>query len=342
MDTKSLNYRVGLFVLASGGLFLLLTVFAIGAHLTKAKRFYVIHFLESVKGMVIGSPVNFQGVKIGSVVDVRFVGGLTEVTIRVDPNKAPIQTATSASLDRAWVTGQVTIELGGWHPDGVSLPEYGVIEAELSPGAVVMQSLPEVVERVGEILEQFDGAARGLNRLMRSDSALIGEMTDALLAVERTGRRLDRLLSDTNLDRVEHILGHVETGLGRIQRETMPEVDVVLRRFSRVVGNLEALTEAAARVELPVAGRELMVALTRELPKLGRVSEELEVFLRGNRRDFAHTLSQLQSTLREIHGLARVLQTTPSALLWGTTLPEEAKRHIRVPALPPAGSGGKE
>ena len=345
MDKRRQHVRVGVFVLATLGLLFALGTIAMGSRLGESRVRYLVQYHETVKGMVRGSPVNFQGVQIGAVSDIRFVGGITEVTIDVDPELAPIQTVTRASLDRAWVTGQVTVELGGWEKGGDPLPEYGTIPASLSAGAVVMRSLPEVMGRVTEILEEFEGVAKRLNRVLEPDS-VVGDARGLLADLRGTATRLNRVLSDDNIARVSTLLADAEAGVAELRRETLPHVTESLRAVSAVAKNLERLSAVDASGSLASEANALMADLRKNLPPLTRVVREVEGVLRGNRHGISKTIDNLAGALQDMRAVARMLQRAPSALLFGKskTGPDAEMRELEERARsapPPASTGGR-
>lgn len=332
MKKRNDHLRVGLFVLGSIGLFLVLVVVAIGSRIGKQEKTYIVHFTETVKGMVVGSPVNFQGVRIGRVADMRFVSGMTEVSIAVDPDKAPIQRQTVASLDRAWVTGQVTVELKGWQKGGDELAEYGVIEAELSPAAVVMQSMPEVVIRATNILEDFAAVAKRLGVLLAEDSPLLEESIALLRELRGTNARVH----DQILPRVEKLTLRVD--------EILPFASRALASFDQLTANADALLADPASRKAIEETSALLAAARQTLPQVARLGRELEVFLRGNRNEIRSALSSFASGMRELQDFARLMQKAPNALLFGyrTTEGKPDPRVAPEHGTPASPSGGKE
>ena len=73
------RFRLGLLTLFAGVAFFGLLGFVLQGVLGNDHVAYFILFEENVKGMVIGSKVNFQGVPIGMVQDIRFQDGRTLV-----------------------------------------------------------------------------------------------------------------------------------------------------------------------------------------------------------------------------------------------------------------------
>lgn len=321
------HVRVGIFVVCSFVLFLGLVFGAIGAQLGNREAHYTVHFDETVKGMVVGSPVNFQGVRIGRVVDMRFVSGRTEVLIAVDPAKAPIQDNTVASLDRAWVTGQVTVELTGWKAEGMLLAEYGIIEAELSPGARVMRTMPEVATRATEILEDFGGVAHRVREILAEDSPWMRES----LGLVRDARTALRALTERSMPGADAAIADL--------REILPRVAEAADAWQSVGKSADAVLKDPAMRGTVANAADALRVLRDRLPDFARVAREVEVFFRGNRGELRSVLSSLSTAMREISDVARVMQKAPNALLFGYRKNEREtpRERLQVPAAPTGG-----
>jgi paraquat-inducible protein B len=62
---------IGAFIVGAAGLVVMgLLIFGRG-QLFSEKRTYVLYFDGSVKGLHVGAPVDFQGVKVGTVTDIK-------------------------------------------------------------------------------------------------------------------------------------------------------------------------------------------------------------------------------------------------------------------------------
>lgn len=184
--------RVGLLVLAAGALFVGMIAYIVGSSLNSDRVRYFALFVENVKGMVIGSNVNFQGVPIGAVTDIRFQDGRTLVEMSVDPERAVIQTGTRARLDRLLVTGQVTVELEGYHPSGKQLRPGGFVEPVLSPMNQLTASMPETLAKVDTLLDRAVTALERVDQLATAFTPLAPQLQQLLRDLgERSMARLD-------------------------------------------------------------------------------------------------------------------------------------------------------
>ena len=118
MHPHGRRFRLGLFVLGTGGMFVALLAFILQNSLHSERATYFILFEENVKGMVVGSKVNFQGVPIGVVADMRFQDGKTLVELRVDPSRASTPLARSTTSGRLPVNACKGSSLGSMNEPG--------------------------------------------------------------------------------------------------------------------------------------------------------------------------------------------------------------------------------
>jgi len=161
MENDQHYFFEGLFIIVLSIALAILAVW-LGSPGNRDDVFYRIRFSESVSGLMVGDPVSFRGVNVGSVksIDIdpensRLV--LVEVRLRKD---APIKTDTRASLQLKGVTGAVNIELNGGDPVAETLiavtppgtiPE---IPSERIGLKAVLDALPKLVEKFSSIEDQ--------------------------------------------------------------------------------------------------------------------------------------------------------------------------------------------
>ncbi|MBK8978907.1 MAG: MCE family protein [Planctomycetes bacterium] len=322
-DSRAREVRVGAMVIVACALFVALLGVVSGATLTSERQVYTLRFDQSVKGMVVGSRVNFQGVPIGAVQDIRFDRGETTVEIEVDPTRAELQSVVRAHLDRAIVTGQVTIELEGWQSGAPRLP----------PGALI-QTVPNPIQALAMDLPELAAAA-----------------TAALTTAQRVLARAERTLADDNLARLDRTLSAAEGVVTELPAR-VAALDAELR------GTLGALRDVAAAVGSAVEGigpaatratDELAVTLQRAEAALagldrlaaggdvlgddlGRVAREVERLLAQNQQAVRTLLVEGRDAMRELRSLARQLRAAPSSLLFGVEADEP-----EIPARPRGG-----
>lgn len=206
---KKINKTViGAFVV--GGVALLITavlVFGSGALFRQADK-YVLFFNGSVKGLSVGAPVIFRGVKIGNVVSISLVYDeqtqevLIPVVIDVElsrvmgipekpgyPDYAKfIKQGLRAKLEiQNFITGQLMIALDFYQDKPAKF--YGIMQSypEL-PALPISPDIFQVMDEipVKEITMNLGQAVAGMNRLLNSEG--ISELDKTLKEVTNSAR----------------------------------------------------------------------------------------------------------------------------------------------------------
>ena len=284
MDGSTRRFRLGLFVLGCGGLFVALLAFILQNSFDRDRATYFILFHENVKGMVVGSRVNFQGVPIGVVSDLRFQDGKTLVELRVDPSRANLQDVTCARMDRLLVTGQVTVELEGYAAAGKSLPPGSFIQPKDDPLSSLTGSIPEVVDRASDVLARLD-------RVLASVEQLLGPKNQAHIAA---------------------VLQHTEAAAQELATVTVPAATAMLGDARQT---LQEARGAAA------SARTTIDALARIEGDLRAFAHEATALCTGARAPLQHALLGMRSALDDMRGLVRQLKLAPDSLLFGVSQP---------------------
>lgn len=238
MHNRGRRFRLGVYVLGTGGLFVLLLGFILQNSLNADRASYFILFTENVKGMVVGSKVNFQGVPIGVVKDMRFQDGKTLVELRVDPSRASIQDITRARMDRLLVTGQVTVELEGYGPEGRPLVAGSFVQPKEDPLHALTASLPEVVDRAADVLGRID------SMMARAEAMLGPENQRHVTAILEHVERAAQQLADDTMPATSSLVREA-TEATRSVRELAPEAANALRESGALVAGLRAPMQTA-------------------------------------------------------------------------------------------------
>jgi phospholipid/cholesterol/gamma-HCH transport system substrate-binding protein len=161
METDKSYFFTGLFVMGFAFAAAVFSVWLVRAG-HRDDVLYRIRFADSVSGMVVGDPVKFRGVDVGTVraialdpVDPRLV----QVDVRLHKD-APVKTDTKATLQLKGITGVVYIELDGGSPNAPTLlastreGQVPEIASEKSNLTVALDLLPKLLERFGSIESQ--------------------------------------------------------------------------------------------------------------------------------------------------------------------------------------------
>lgn len=304
METRAHHVLIGLF-----------TVLVVGAALSFALwlgkvdsdtqfNLYDVVFEEAVNGLSKGSTVEFNGIKIGEVSNLRLDPKDPRrvlARIRVD-SAAPIRSDTRARLAPQGITGIYTIRLSsGNDPGSVALePRQGevpVIIADPSPLSRLLANGEDVMVNVNELLMQ----ARVL-------------------------------FSAENAASLGRTLGHLEqtTGALAAQREDMGRALRELARASEQAN--AALAEATKMMNstnrlIDTQGKETLQSAQRSMAAFEQAMQTVDKLVADNRgqldsgmrgiADLGPALSELRRTLASLRTITRQLEDRPADYLLG-------------------------
>lgn len=274
-----------------------------------AKVRFVLFFEDSVRGLAVGAPVEFKGIKIGSVVDVRLeydaksAGFRIPVTVEVEPErvlergeamkKAP-RDAFQALVKRGLrarlatgnlLTGQLYVDLD-MHPNtplklasmrggGNAEPELPTVPANLEQMTVTVKGILERLERV-----DFEAIGRELQSTLKGANAL------------------------ANSPQLQSSLNDLSASLASA-KSLLAKVDA---RAEPLTANLDQ-TLTAAREALEKAKTTMSVVDTAISP---------DAPLHEGAGRLAHELSEAARALRS---LVDMLERNPQSLIFGKRAP---------------------
>ena len=159
METRAHHVLIGLFTLLVGGGALLFALWLGKSSLDRSFDQYEIVFHEAVTGLSNGSPVQFNGIKVGEVINLRLNENdpsMVLVTIRVAAS-TPVRDNTRARLLLAGVTGTSFIQLSSGPGEGKPLraPRGQLPQIIATPSAIskLMTDGGDILTQVSELLQ---------------------------------------------------------------------------------------------------------------------------------------------------------------------------------------------
>ncbi len=261
---------------------------SINEHPYEYGREYLLLFDASVRGLAIGAPVEYRGIRLGTVLDVSFdlvdeTNGWTAdghalmpVLIRIDPGRFGedtesginnvdelisngVENGLRASLaSGSLITGARYISLD-FHPHTTPEPIETLSGIPVLPTAST--GLENITLQVSQLLDKVQ--ALPLKQTLTSADQMLNAVTEAVTTADSALHGLDVLLEDPST-------------------KALPaSIDTALQRFDQVLSGFT--TDSNVYAELEVA------------------------------------LLELRRTLQSANGVATTLEAKPSALLFGTS-----------------------
>jgi phospholipid/cholesterol/gamma-HCH transport system substrate-binding protein len=178
METRAHYVAVGTFVLAVIFLAFVAVLWLGRSEFgTQAKRYYIF-FRGSVAGLNKGSQVQYNGIPVGRVIDIRVDPGnleQIEVTVEIDTRIVDIKSDARAFLEANILNGIATIQIrGGTREASDLVPEpghrYPIIKAGRSELEEVKASLPELLNDLKEAAHSVNLLLNEQNRQAVSDT----------------------------------------------------------------------------------------------------------------------------------------------------------------------------
>jgi len=199
METQARYTLVGSFVLAA-----VLAAFAFIYWLQNSggvgdRQVFQVRFQSSISGLLKGSSVLFNGIRVGEVTDIQLSADKPKevlVTIAVEKS-APVRTDTVVNVDFQGLTGAPVIELSGG-------------EAGAAPYPVAAGGPPPLLIASAESTQSLTQSARGtLNRLDKVIDDNSAALHDAITGISTFAGVLSR-----NSERIDGILAGLERFAG--------------------------------------------------------------------------------------------------------------------------------
>lgn len=317
METRAHHVLIGAFALGVVALAMAFALWIGKAALDREWNVFRVVFNESVTGLSVGGAVQYNGIQVGEVRRLQLDPedpSKVWATVRVGAD-VPVRTDTVARLSFTGVTGVAIIQLSGGTPQSPRL--HGDAE---QPGVIVAQ--PSAIAQ------------------LLSSSEDIASTTSQVLV------RINRLLSEQNVERVASTLEHIET-LSRAAAESENDIRTVLgeaatasRRLAELLDGAESamrrLDDGLARADSAL-GKELpqlSAKLNASLDAIERLSTDAAALVEDNRAALTgfsqQGLSQVGPSLIELRALLedwrrisqRLEQNAPGLILGRGALPE--------------------
>jgi len=304
------------------------------------------YFEGSVRGLNVGAPIVFRGVKIGSVTRIQLVANTDDLSFQipvfVETERRHFTLTGDETLDlspeeqlallvargmraqlikQSMVTGQLVVELD-FHPDTPAKLVAGDSEyLEIPTISSGMDDLMKQIEKapIEDILNKVLSAVDGIERAINSK-----EVKESLRSLEQTIKNLNKLV--LNIDsRIEPLVSTVEETVkdyGKLARNVDRQVKPVLsgiveteRHANKLVKNVNAQVSrlGSSIEEAAKSANAALVEATKTLNTIeGLTSEDSQMMYQ-----ITTTLKELSAAARSIRVWADYLERHPEALVRG-------------------------
>ncbi|MFT4247916.1 MAG: MlaD family protein [Pseudomonas sp.] len=304
METKANYILIGAFTLVAGLALLLFGLWAAKYSSDRTWQNYRVVFREAVTGLSVGSPVQYNGIAVGSITELTLApNDPRQVVARLRLNSTtPIKTDTRAKLAITSLTGPSIIQLSGGTPEAPALTAIDKSDAPLiltTPSA--MQNITDTANRIVERLDQVlsDRNVAAISTTLRNIETLSGSIADhdqgmqALLVSARdAARKLDATLDTTN-----GTIKRLDQNLVQQLPPILDKLDSALTKLDSAAGNADGI--------------------------LGENRAAINSFANDGLAQLGPTLTELRGLVRDLRRVSDRLENNPARYLLGRDAPKE-------------------
>jgi len=306
METRANYVLIGLFTLAViAGAFGFVFWFQ-GGNTAAGRGYYQIAFDGSVSGLRTGSPVMFNGLRVGEVTGLALNPKAAQqvlVTVAVD-KAVPIRHDTDIGLEFQGLTGIASLSLKGGSgapvaPGGKEHPP--LLEAPAGASTDVAQSARDVMRRLDRLIADNQKALRSAIANIDKFSAVLANSTDKIDSTLANVDRFSSVLAN-NAERFDHIAAGLEDLTGGKDGKG-GEINETVRSVHSLVENVDKRT-----ADITAGVNRMTATGTRQIDVLS---------------------SSLQRTLSTADRVLNNIDRNPSRLIWGGASPSASAEKGR-------------
>lgn len=287
MEKNSHYFMIGIFVSASLVGLALFIVWLAGTHDNRNYARYTIYFRDAVSGLKSSAIVQYRGVDVGRVMDVRLSldrNDLIKVDIEVD-NTTPIFRSTEASLAQQGMTGIVFIDLS-------------TKEGDTTP--------PEIIE--GEFYPIIAGKGTQLSKLFQDVPAITSQVLELT-------QKLNTVFNEDNMKNIDETMKNVQAMSSSMNQllnaENIESTSTALRNLSQTSENVNDLV---ARFDQTADKIDTAVNSMNEIITGNKAN--IDKFSGSGLRQITDMAAETKEMAKSIRRLADTLEQEPSRLLY--------------------------
>ncbi|KLD62587.1 MlaD family protein [Dyella japonica] len=303
METRAHHVLIGLFTVIVVAAALLFALWLAKSSSDRQFTDYQVVFNEAVSGLSQGSAVQYNGIKVGAVTQLKLdPQDPRKVLARIRlGGDVPVKQDTHAKLTLTGVTGLSVIQLSGGSPSSPPLEskddQLPMIVADPSPLSQILANGEDLVTNINEVVA-----------------------------------KANMLLSPENSERISHTLQHLDqiTGTVADQREDIHQLlqqlaqaskqaNETLAQTNQLVRNANGLVDNQARAALESA-RNAMASLDHSAADIDRLLSDNRAAINGGLQGFSElgpAVRELRDAAGSLRGVSRRLDDNPAGFLLG-------------------------
>jgi paraquat-inducible protein B len=341
------GFVVGAVVLAVIGIL----IFGSGRFFAQ-KSNWVLYFDESLKGLNVGSPVMFQGVKIGSVTNIKVFANPEDLSVRMPVfietfpttwrigeegklaaslTEAERQKMVARMIERgmraqlvtqSMVTGQLMVAID-FHPDTPvrlvgdgKVPELPTIPSTREELATALQrlNLEELAANLNSTLAAIERTVNSPD-VMETIRNVNGAVQDIRKLIQNVDNQIEPLV--TNINSTVGDYGKLARDIDQQVQPLGTNVDKTVTEIRGLVADLNGVVKKLDSAAEP---------LPETLAHLRKISSDLDELISSQRPNLQRTLENVRATSQNVRDLSEQAKEDPSSVFFGGPPPRSKRK----------------
>ncbi len=298
----------------------LIIFFAANQLFEKSDTYYISYQDISVSGLEVGSPVNYLGIKIGVISNIRIdPDDVNSIIVELSVDEGtPIKEDTQADITTLGITGLKAIEIRGGSNEAEMLQDGDEIEAGNSSTAQITGKANIIAEKTEKVINNlqlftepenmqvFTDAARNINSLAMQ----LNSTTDLLEEMVRENRA-DIKETVATTSRIAKTLDQSSIAM----RETINGLNRMIRgdTIQQIIGNAGDISNQIRESDL----KKLIQNLAEMTEQTGVLLYKFDKELDMNSEELNRSLELLRITLMNLEETTNKINSDPSILFRG-------------------------
>lgn len=320
METRANHVLIGAFTLAVIVASVMFALWAAKYGSDRQFNDYDVVFVEAVTGLSKGSIVQYNGISVGEVRNLKLdKKDPSKVIARVRVEEdTPIKTDTKAKLAFVGLTGVAQIQFTHGKAESpllidVSKDKVPVIIAEESAFAKLLNSTEDITTTAADVLIRINKVLSDTN--ITRVSASLDNLEQITGTVAGQKQDIAKILSDARdaAQKLDSTLAKADSAMNKLDKGMDSLDQGVFKELPKVVASLEKTLTQLEKLSTNANG---LVDENRE---------QINAFTSQGLTQVGPTLSELRALIKDLNRLSTRLNENPAGLIMGRNQPEEFK-----------------
>lgn len=317
METRASYLLIGVMTIAAITAIFMFVFWTLKGELDRSFAYYDIVFEDSVAGLTTGGGVQFQGIPVGSVTDIRVDEddpSRVRVTVRIQVrDDFSIRSSSEAALQSQGITGVSFVQIVGGGAEGAPLPKIRDPDDENRPTIGSRRSyIQELFESAPEVVEQARATLQAVQNILSDENRelITGILRDAHEITSTVANRSDEI--DTTIAS----LSEFADSLGQTSDMLVGMADDVASIASTANELLnEDVREAIGSID---AAADAFALLATDADNVLRQNEDaISSFTHQGLSQIGYLVVEARQLISTLDRVAQRLESDPSGFLFG-------------------------